>query len=249
MTETDPHIRVTVADGVMELIIDRPEKKNALTQGMYRAMTAALIEAQQSLEIGAVVLSGAGGVFTAGNDLKDFMAGGPVQGPAAAMDLLRHTATLDVPLVAAVDGLAIGIGTTILMHCDAVVAGPAARFKTPFIDLAVCPEGGSSLLFPIRLGRAATTRLLMLGDELLVEEAAAVGLVDRVVERPGAEAMTMAARLAAKPREAMRATKRLLREARGEAVLDTLDREADAFAERLGSAEAQAVIAAFFQRG
>lgn len=246
------HVTVARADGVMTVTLARPDKKNALTRDMYRAVTAALAEADGDLEIGAVVLAGAGGAFTAGNDLADFMAaGGPSpngEGPQAAMALLHRLVALEAPLLAAVEGVAIGIGTTLLLHCDAAVAHPEARFKTPFIDLALCPEGGSSLLMPARLGRAATMRFLMLGEEVPAEDARAWGLVDAIDTDPLARAQTLAAALAAKPRAALRATKRLIRAAEGSRVRETIDREAALFAERLGSSEAQAAFRAFFQR-
>lgn len=246
--DADTLIRTALSDGVLTVAIDRPEKKNALTQSMYEGLTAAFERAEADLEIGAVLLTGAGGQFTAGNDLADFIGAGPTHGPAAAMALLHRAATLSVPLVAAVEGVAIGIGTTILLHADVAVAAPDARFKTPFIDLGLCPEGASSLLMPTALGRAATVRFLMLGETVPAEDARAWGLLDALDPEPLTRATAIAKDLAAKPREAMRATKRLIREARGAAVPQTIDREAAAFADRLASPEAQAAFAAFFQK-
>lgn len=245
---TDPHIRVAEADGVMDIVIDRPDKKNALTQDMYRALAATLRRASEDLAVGAVVLSGAGGAFTAGNDLKDFMISGPSQGAAAALELLSALASTDAPLIAAVEGPAVGVGVTLLPHCDAALAAPGSRFRTPFIDLALCPEGASTLLMPARLGREMAHRMLLLGEEIDADVAAACGLVDRVAADPLREAKALAARYAEKPRQAMRASKRLIRDAQRQAVEDAIDREAAVFAERLGSTEAQATIAAFFQR-
>ncbi|MEO1329747.1 MAG: enoyl-CoA hydratase-related protein [Pseudomonadota bacterium] len=242
------HIRTDLSDGVLTVAIDRPEKKNALTQAMYEGLTAALEQAQSDPEVRAVILTGAGGQFTAGNDLADFVGAGPQKGPAAALALLHRAATLDVPLIAAVEGVAIGIGTTILLHCDIAVASSDARFKTPFIDLGLCPEGASSLLMPRMLGRSASVRFLMLGETVPAEEARAWGLLDALDPDPLARARALAAEIASKPGEAMRATKRLMREAAGGAVVETIDREARAFAERLASPEAQAAFRAFFMK-
>lgn len=252
LDQITPHIRTELAEGVLTVAIERPEKKNALTQDMYRAIAAALRHAQDDTEIGAVLLTGAetesGGVFTAGNDLMDFMAAGPSHGPRAARELLQAAAHLDAPLLAHVDGVAIGIGVTILLHCDYAFATPNARFKTPFIDLAACPEGASSLLMPRMIGKRATNDFLMLGKEISGEDAAACGLVAECSEDAATLARETAAALAAKPREAMRATKRLLRENRDGPVGEVIDREIAVFGERLQSKEAQAVIAAFFNR-
>lgn len=239
------------ADGVMTLTIARPEKKNALTGAMYRSLEAALGEAQDSPDrVGAVVIAGAGGIFTAGNDLKDFLAENTPEeggaGPAAA--LLRRLIAIDVPLLAAVEGPAIGVGVTLLLHCEAVLAGPEASFRTPFVDLGACPEGGASLLMPARLGRAASLRLLLLGEALNAAEALECGLVDRISGDPLAEATALARRLAAKPRAALRESKRLLRAAREPALSETVEREIAAFAALLSSPEAQAAIKQFFSK-
>ncbi len=249
MTDADtPHVRSALENGVLTLSIDRPEKKNALTQAMYLALAQAFERAQSDLEIGAVLLSGAGGDFTAGNDIADFVGAGPDRGPAAAMALLHAAAALDAPLVIAVEGVAVGIGTTLLLHADVAVAAPDARFKTPFIDLGLCPEGGSSALMPALLGRAATARFLMLGETVPAEDARAWGLVDALDPEPLTRARSIAADLAGKPREAMRATKRLIRQGTRADLPETIDREARAFADRLASPEAQAAFAAFLQR-
>ncbi|MEO1293818.1 MAG: enoyl-CoA hydratase-related protein [Pseudomonadota bacterium] len=249
LDEATPHLRSEKHDGVMTLTIDRVEKKNAMTQDMYLALAAGLQAADDDAEVGAAILTGAGGVFTAGNDLKDFLAAGIGQGPGAAMKLLDTVATIDVPLVAAVEGPAIGIGATILLHCDYAYAGPTALFKTPFVDLALCPEGASTLLMPEMIGKRATNDFLMLGKAFSAEEAAACGLVSGVAADPLTTAMETAKALAAKPRDAQRATKRLIRQARGTAVTDTFSREAKVFAERLVSDEARAVFQQFFARG
>jgi enoyl-CoA hydratase/carnithine racemase len=139
-------IQVVETDGVIEIHIDRPDKKNALTGAMYRAMTGALADASARGDIGAVLFAGEGDAFSAGNDLKDFMAG--PEGGAAAFAFIRAIAGFDKPIVAAVQGLAVGVGTTMLFHCDLVYAAPDARFIMPFVNLGIVPEAGSSLLAP-----------------------------------------------------------------------------------------------------
>lgn len=248
MSEGTPHVRIEETGKVLTLTLDRPEKKNALTQAMYRTLAAELRRADGSPEIAAVIVAGAPGAFTAGNDLADFM-GGPSAGAAAAMDLLHAVCAMETPLIAAVDGLAIGIGTTLLLHCDFAYATPDAHFRTPFVDLGLCAEGASSLLLSERVGWTAARRLLMLGEALSGEEAAALGLVSATAADPLAAAQATAQTLAAKPTAALRATKRLLRDAREDAVRRAIDREAGVFAERLASPEAAAAMAAFFQRG
>ncbi|MCI4660874.1 MAG: enoyl-CoA hydratase-related protein [Neomegalonema sp.] len=239
----------TQDDGGVRIIrINRPDKKNALTQAMYRQMTAALQEADASEEIGAVLLTGTAGVFTAGNDLSDFLGEGEGGDLSAAMDLLRCAASIDLPLVAAVEGPAIGIGTTILLHCDFSFAAPDALFKAPFIDLAVCPEGASSLLLERRIGAQAARAMLMLGEGLSAERAAACGLLSAVSGDPQARALETAKALAAKPRMAMRETKSLLRSPERAEVLAAIDREAAQFERLMKTPAAQAIFAKFLTR-
>lgn len=238
-------------DGVLTLTIDRVDKKNALRPDMYAALSHQIRAASDDLGVGAVVLTGAGGVFTAGNDLAAFMAVMGEGGEKAlhmAIDILYAASETEAPLIAAVEGPAVGVGSTILAHCDGVFASPGASFQTPFVNLALCPEGASSLLFPSMLGRAATRRMLLEGAPLSAAEAAAAGLVDEVVDDPLAEATALARRLAEKPREAMRTSKRLIREARGDQVRAAIEREAQAFLVRLRSKEAQDRFAAFFSK-
>lgn len=246
--EHSPHLREEVENGVLTMTFSRSEKKNALTQDMYRALNAGFARAADDASIGAVMLRGSGGVFTAGNDLTDFMASDLQSALAETMALLRGLGSFDVPLVAAVDGPAIGIGTTLLLHCDFAFATPAATFKTPFIDLALAPEAGSSLLMPAKLGANAARRLLMLGETIEALDAAAIGLVAGVYEDAEAKARETAAALAAKPREAMRTTKQLMRDAIGGSVEAAIAREGEAFTERLASREAQAAFAKFFAK-
>jgi len=232
-------------DGVLTLILDRPEKKNALNRQMYRDVTAGLAQAGQDAGIRAVLLRGSESCFTAGNDLADFRGehGAPVNLPEP-FDLLRALAAFEKPLVAAVEGLAVGIGTTLLPHCDLVYAGEGARFKTPFVDLGVTPEGASSLLLPAQLGMPRAAALLLLGETLSARQIEAWGLLTAVVaDGQALEAGAQAAlRLAAKPPEALRLSKRLMRDPQAQRVRQTIDREQALFMQRLQSAECETIL-------
>ena len=185
--------------GVIEIHIDRPDKKNALTAPMYHAMTAALADASARADIAVVLFTANGDAFCAGNDLKDFMAG--PEGGAAAFAFIRAIAAFDKPIVAAVQGLAVGVGTTMLLHCDLIYAAPDARFIMPFVNLGLVPEAGSSLLAPAPLGHAKAAAMLMLGEPMDAEAADRAGLVTAVVPADGllAHARAQARILVAKP--------------------------------------------------
>lgn len=244
------HVKVTREGGVVEIVIARPEKKNALTAAMYDAMIAALDAAEGDAGVGAVVIAGEGGDFTAGNDIADFLATTKDMNDFGGLRFVRRIATFDKPLVAAVEGVAVGVGTTMLFHCDLVYAAPSAQFRMPFVDLALVPEAGASLLVPRRVGLAAATELLMLAEPFDAERALALGIVNAIT--PAAElrgrARDLAARLAAKPREALMATRRLIRGDRAD-IVARIDEEARVFGERMASAEARAVFTAFMSRG
>ncbi|NWK94178.1 enoyl-CoA hydratase [Sphingobium lactosutens] len=241
------HIAVIETAGVIEIHIDRPDKKNALTADMYRAMTAALADASARAEIGAVLIAGRGDAFCAGNDLKDFMAG--PEGGAAAFDFIRAIATFDKPIVAAVQGLAVGVGTTMLFHCDLVYAAPDARFVMPFVNLGIVPEAGSSLLAPAIMGHAKAAALLLLGEPMDAASADRAGLVTAIVPIDGLidHARAKAAALMVKPPQALAATRRLMK---GDTTLlnARIEEEARLFRETLASPEAQEAFAAFFEK-
>ncbi|NNM71868.1 enoyl-CoA hydratase-related protein [Enterovirga aerilata] len=248
MTE---HVALTREDGGVLLVrLARPEKKNALTGAMYEAMTVALAEADADEGIGAVVLAGSGGVFTAGNDLGDFLAvaQGAV-GDLPASRFIRQLARTETPLVAAVEGLAIGVGTTLTFHCDLVYAAPDALFRMPFVDLGLVPEAGSSHLLPRRIGLAKATELLMLGEAYDAAEALRLGLVNAVVptDRILPHALMQAARIAAKPRAAVAATRRLIR-GDGAELARAMENELRAFREALVSPEARQAFEAFLAK-
>jgi enoyl-CoA hydratase/carnithine racemase len=238
-------------EGVRLIRIDRPEKKNALTGAMYDAMRDALVAAEASETIGAVVFAGVPGAFSAGNDLADFVAG--ARKPfteAPALHFIRQLARTRTPMVAAVDGIAVGIGTTLTLHCDLVYTSSAARFRMPFVELGLVPEAASSYLLPRRVGLLKATELLLLSQPFDADEAVAMGLANAVM--PAGllleHAMAQAGRLAALPRGAVAATRALIRgdQAAMEAALEA---EAIAFEARLRAPEAQAAFTAFLNRG
>ena len=240
-------IEVSREGAVLSAAFARPQKKNAITGAMYEKLIEAFEEAERDPEVGALVLSGKGGVFTAGNDLNDFLAVAMHEtGEFPAWRFVQKLAEFEKPLVAAVDGLAIGVGTTLCFHCDLVYATPQARFQTPFVNLGLVPEAGSSLLAPQRFGRAKAAELLMLAEPFGAEEALRLGLVNALLpqDRLLPHAMEKAAALAAKPRAALLATRRLMR-GDGEAVKARMAEETHAFSAALKSPEAHAAFQAF----
>jgi len=255
------HVEVTRVSAIQVLRLARPEKKNALTSAMYAALADALASGEASGDVAAHVIFGSSGVFCAGNDIADFAsapaperqetsqasAGG--KGLADTVRFIRLLPKLEKPLIAAVAGPAIGVGTTLLLHCDLVYAGPTAVFATPFVDLALVPEAGSSLLLPARIGHARAFAMLALGETMDARAGLASGLVNAVVPETELEATALAAatRLAAKPPEALRLTKQLMR---GDPALLSARIEAElaAFQQRLASAEAREAFAAFIEK-
>jgi enoyl-CoA hydratase/carnithine racemase len=238
-------VLVTHDAAVCEVRLNRPEKRNALTFAMYQALRAALENAQADEAVRVVTLSGAGAGFCAGNDLHDFLNGPEVDSQHPVLKLLRTLVTFDKPLVAAVHGQAVGIGVTMLLHCDLVIAAAGARFSTPFVALGLVPEAGSSLLMPQLLGPQRAAQMLLLGEPCDASTACAYGLVNRVVEEAALaqEVRTVAAALARQPAQALAATRRLLR---GDpaALLARIDAEAQIFARQLKSPDFQARVRA-----
>jgi len=204
---------VTRTGGVMEIRFNRPEKKNALTRAMYDGVVAALEAAEADPSVRVVMLTGTGDTFTSGNDIKDFQQRAAARNTSAASPFLTTLSTLKKPLIAAVNGAAIGVGTTMLAHCDLIVAAKSARFVMPFTRLGLVPEAGSSLLFPQLLGHQRASAMLLLGDALDADTAHAAGFVYQVVEDAALmdAARALAGRLAALPPEAIRQTKHLMR--------------------------------------
>jgi enoyl-CoA hydratase/carnithine racemase len=247
--EMTAEIVVTEEDGVRIVRMNRPEKKNALTQTMYAEMTRALREAEANDTIRCVVLAGCPGAFCAGSDISDFQRRAEGGLKPVTVDFLHALARNPKPLLAAVDGLAIGIGTTMLLHCDYVVAASGATFATPFTKLGLIPEAASSLLGPMRMGHARAFALLVMGRSISAEEAKAAGLINAVVDSAALdEAVLQAAReIAALPAGAVALARKLLR-GNLDDVLRRVDTEAMYFKERLQSDEARAAFAAFLTR-
>lgn len=240
-------IETQADNGILEICIDRADKKNALTAPMYRAMIAALAEASADPAIGAVLVRGAGDAFCAGNDLADFLSG--PEGAAAAFEFIRAIALFDKPLVAAVQGLAVGVGTTMLFHCDLVYAAPEARFIMPFVNLGLVPEAASSLLAPRVLGHARAAAMLLLGEPMNAADAERAGLLTALVAAENLldHARAKAAELMKKPPQALMATRALMKGDPAE-IAAKMDEEAAVFRKAITSPEAREAFTAFFEK-
>ncbi len=236
--------------GVLRIELNRPEKKNAITIAMYQALGDALQAASADAGVRVALIQGQPGIFSSGNDVADFLADHARGEDFAPFRFLRALARFDKPLVAAVSGPAIGIGTTLLLHCDLVYAAVGARFQLPFAGLGLVPEAASSLLLPRLAGWHRAAELLMLGMPFDADAAHAMGLVNHVVpaEQVHETALAAARALAAKPPAALRATKALMKQALAASVDDAMAREIREFTERLGSAEAKEAFAAFLEK-
>ncbi len=248
------HIDSHLQERVLCVRINRPEKRNALTLQMYLALTQILARAENDPQVRVVLISGCEQSFSSGNDIADFIAAGAgdndVSAVRPALDFLRQIAAFSKPLVAAVNGTAIGIGTTMLLHCDLVYAARSARFQLPFVNLGLVPEGGSSQLLPAMLGHQKAAELLMLGESFDARKACDLGLVNEVLEDESLQsfARERALQLAARPPAALAATKALLKSGRNQPLSQVLEQEGERFSERLHSAEAREAFAAFNER-
>jgi enoyl-CoA hydratase/carnithine racemase len=247
------HLIVTDEGAARMIKLRRPEKKNAITQDMYRGMSDAIDTAQNNPDIRCLIITGGSGVFTAGNDLEDFLKDGTSNSDAPrtsnATKFLYSLAHNVKPIIAAVDGVAIGIGTTMLFHCDYVLASTTATFSTPFIHLGLVPEGASSLLAPRTMGYQRAFAMLVMGRTVSASEAEVAGFVNAVVS-PGqteAEARKVAREICKLPAEAVAISRKLLR-APPEDLTRRIDQESHLFGERMRSKEAVAAFHAFFAR-
>ena len=251
--EGDPMAEPIVVkdDGAVRIIrMNRPEKKNALTQPMYAEITRALRDAQTNEAIRCVVITGSQGVFSAGADIGEFLESAQSGGLRPhTLEFLKSLAHNQKPLVAAVGGLAVGIGTTMLFHCDYVVAANTATFTTPFLKLALIPEAASSLLAPMRMGYARAFSMLVMGRPLSAEQAREAGIVNEVVDAGEVEAIALKAarEIAALPAGAVAVSRRLMR-GHLDAVVRQIDNEVAHFKDRLQSDEARAAFSAFLSR-
>jgi enoyl-CoA hydratase/carnithine racemase len=245
------HVLVERDGPVLAITLNRPERRNAITVAMYAALADAIDSVRQDQSVRVITIRGEGQDFAAGNDLADFLAVRPADDEEIPVwRLLRALAECETPIVAAVHGNCVGIGTTMLLHCDLVVAADDARFSMPFVDLALVPEAASSLLFPRLAGRRRSARYLLLCEAFGAEEALDIGLASHVVaatELRSTQEKIVAA-LLAKPAEALRITQRLLRKGTRDEVLKRMQLEGAQFAERLSSTEVMQAIEAFFAK-
>ena len=237
-------------DRVCIIGINRPEKKNALTAQMYEALIAALTDAEADATVRTVLIAGSELAFCAGNDIADFLQHPPLDDNAPVMRLLRLLTELRKPMVAAVCGPAVGIGTTLLLHCDLVVCGEQTTFALPFVNLGLCAEGGSSLLLTQRVGAARANEWLLLGEPFSASDAAQAGLVNCVLPNPQvfAHALNWATTLANKPPQALLGTRELMRRANQDATRNAISAEAGLFKRLLQSDEAKEAFSAFVEK-
>ena len=245
-----PYVVCQQQQAVLQITLNRPQKKNALDQQMYLALTAALQRAERDDSIHVVLLQGSEHCFSAGNDLQDFLGAGVLNETHPTVQFLYALAKFSKPLVAAVSGLAIGIGTTALLHCDLVYASEQVRFAMPFTQLGLCPEAGASVLLPALIGHQRACQYLLLGDSFDSQQALQMGLVNQVlpVVELNAFALSQAQRLAAKSLDALITSKALLKQQQQPLTLQAIAAELLQFQRLLETEACQAQIAAFFRR-
>lgn len=237
-------------NGVLTVTINRPERKNALTPAMYEAINAALASAHEDAGVRAVLLRGHAEIFTAGNDIEDFLKTPPTGADSPVMRFLAAISSFEKPLVAAVAGAAIGVGTTMLLHCDLVYVADTARFSMPFAQLGLCPEAASSLLLPRIAGYQAAAEKLLLGETFDAAEAYRMGFVNRVLPAAELDAFVAAqlARLVALPASSLRATKSLMKRAGTHEIREQMSEESVHFGKMLLAPEAREAFTAFMQK-
>ena len=242
-------IQTDLQEGILTVTINRPEKKNALNVAMYGALADALQRADADPAIRVVLLCGCGDCFTSGNDIADFVNFPPTGPDSPVLRFLNAMTLAATPIVAAVNGAAIGVGTTLLLHCDLVYAADTALFQMPFVSLGLCPEAGSTLLLPLLMGHQRAAELLLLSESFSAARAEQLGIITAVV--PQAElhqtARAKARQLAAQPAAAVRLTKSLLKRPSREQLLETAAFEISCFLERLTSPEAREALRAFIE--
>jgi enoyl-CoA hydratase/carnithine racemase len=244
------HVRVERNRGHLAITLARPDRRNAITVAMYDALARAFESAAKDESVRVISIAGDGQDFAAGNDLGDFLGAAERTGEIPVWRFLRALATSEIPIVAAVHGNCVGIGTTMLLHCDLIIAEEGTRFSLPFVDLGLVPEAASSLLLPRLAGRSLAARYLLLCEPFGVDEAEAIGLIShRAANGAGADALARIVKaLITKPREALFETRRLLRHGESEEILDRMALESRKFTERLASPEVNEAISAFFEK-
>lgn len=250
MAQANIGIHRQLDNGVLRLSFERPERKNAITQGMYTALADALLEADAAPDVRAIVLHGSAEAFTAGNDIGDFAAVQAAEGERPSARFMRAVVRLRKPLIAAVNGPAVGIGATVLLHCDLVYAGSNATLLFPFVKLGLCPEFGSSLLLARRIGPQQASRLLLLAEPCTAAQALALGLVTEVLEPSESinRALAAAAKLAAASPDAVMTTRRLMRQSCTDEITARIALENEYFGRLLQTPQAQATFAAFLNK-
>ena len=235
---------------ILTITFNRPDKKNAITAAMYQTMADALKDAECDAGVRAILFTGKSEIFTAGNDLDDFLKNPPQSTKSPVYQFIQDLSHATKPVIAAVSGLAVGIGTTLLLHCDLVYTADNAKFSMPFAKLGLCPEFASSLLLPQIAGYQRAAEKLMLGEAFSAQEACAMGFVNKVL--PSAEvlafAQAQAAKLVALPTSSLRATKRLMKGKQIAAIEAKIKEESVLFSEMLLSKEAKEAFAAFFEK-
>lgn len=252
MSEIDDthHIQVDSHEGILDIRMNRPEKKNALTRAMYQTMADAIVQADADEAVRVILITGTDDCFTSGNDLADFRDASKCASERPLNPFITAISRVKKPVVAAVNGLAVGIGTTMLLHCDLVYAGTQARFQLPFVNLGLCPELGSSAILPLMMGHVRAAELLLLGEFFGSETAREVGIVNAVCT--GGELQNMARQkarqLANQPPASVRLTKELMKKAREPTVAQALTEEIVHFKDRLKSPEAAEAFQAFAER-
>jgi enoyl-CoA hydratase/carnithine racemase len=250
MSNDTQDILLDTTNAVLTITLNRVDKKNSFTQTMYGACADALASAAADPAVRTVVIQGHVTVFSAGNDIGDFLKGGAATADAPVFRFLREIAAFPKPLVAAVCGPAVGVGTTLLFHCDLVVAGDNAAFSMPFVNLGLCPEAASSLIAPQMMGYHRAAEALLLGEPFMAEAALEVGLVNRIVPptEANAAAQALAAKLAAKPLSSLVETKRLMKLGQAPAVQARMMEEATSFGRMLREPAAREAFTAFMEK-
>ncbi len=243
-------ILIERADGVLTITLNRPDKKNAITAAMYQEMADAFFDAEKDASVRVVLLRANGGSFSAGNDLEDFMKAPSMDRDAPVLQFLRRISSAPKPLVAAVSGAAVGVGTTMLLHCDLVYAASTAKFSMPFVQLGLCPEAASSLLLPRIAGYQRAAEKLLLGEAFDANEAMNMGFVNRIVDAGEVDALALAQakKLAALPASSLRMSKSLMKGADARAIAERIDEEAGHFGKMLTAPEAREAFQAFFEK-
>ena len=241
-------IKSETRNRVARIRFDRLDKKNAITAEMYAMLADALAAADADREVRAILLHGTADCFTAGNDLADFLQRPPADESSPTWRFFKVLPNLAKPVVAAVGGPAVGIGTTLLLHCDLVYAAPNARFQMPFVPLGIVPEFASTFLLPLYAGYQRAAELFLLGQPFTAQKAYEAGLVCSIAEDVLGEAEKAATALAALPPESIRLTKRLMKARYGASVSEAIAEEGHLFRERLGSPEAKEAMSAFLEK-